>query len=94
MGVVSIRTGGTALSSISCRDKIFLSYPKHSERLVRSSEPLTQWIQEVLLPGFKRPGCKSDHSLPPSHDMCRSNFVCTFRPLFQPVPVVNMLLAV
>jgi hypothetical protein len=85
VGVVSIRTGGTVRGSISCRDKIFLSYPKHPERLVRSTEALTQWIQE----GVKRPGRKADHSLPPSYDMCRSNFGVTFHP----VPLVYMLLA-
>ena len=64
VSVVIIHTGVTVRGSISCRDKIFLSYPKHPERLVRSTEPLTQWIQEVLLPGVKRPGRKADHSLP------------------------------
>jgi hypothetical protein len=88
VGVVSIRTGGTVRGSISCRDKIFLSYPKHPERFVRSTELLTQWIQEVLLQGVKRPGRKADYSLSPSHDMCRSNFGDTFRPVFQSVPVV------
>jgi hypothetical protein len=67
---------------------------KHPELLVRSTEPLTQWIQEVLLPGVKRPGRKADHSLPPSHDMCRSNYGCTFRPVFQPLSIVYMPLAV